>query len=586
MALRWEAGEKVGAQWYLDRYPDLGEDTDRRLDLRRVLPPRGGPASTPTPPSISRRFPRSPRRCGRVLEIHELVGSGTTATTLSCSSSANGTGDSPASVSRGRPDDRRLLRWSRSWGAGRSPGSSWPGSASWPIGPVALKVTRRGSREPQTLARLQHTHIVPVHSHRIDAATGLHLLCMPYFGRITLARVLADPEVQDRDSGAVLVEALDRLEPAGELPAGSSAGRRGSRAPVLLAGDRLVGRPAGRGPRPRPRPRRAPPRHQAVERAGHLRRHAHAPRLQPGARARARRRNGRRCRPPWAGRSTTWRPSTSRPWPRDLPSGRRPRRHLRPGRRALRGRHRQAALRVAAPRRSSVVEALLRAADDRLRPLPRLRDRHPEIPPALDAVIRRCLEPDPRDRYHTAAELAADLQAVADDLPLRHAREPWPSRAAGWLRRRRRRLACRLAILLAVDRRCGRRCSAIVLERSKDYALVQREYNKGIGVIGRTAIIPPPRSTSTPPPTSPIASIAAPGAISPDSRDLRHLGSQLTDKLKELKSGPTSRRSRRNAQEKSKLAERIARVRERRRRPVPGGRRSPVPAAASAKETS
>ena len=27
MSLRWEAGDKVGAQWYLDRYPDLGEDT-------------------------------------------------------------------------------------------------------------------------------------------------------------------------------------------------------------------------------------------------------------------------------------------------------------------------------------------------------------------------------------------------------------------------------------------------------------------------------------------------------------------------------------------------------------------------------
>ncbi len=36
----------------------------------------------------------------------------------------------------------------------------------------------------------------------------------------------------------------------------------------------------------------------------------------------------------------------------------------------------------ASPRRgSSVVEALLRAVDDRLRPLPPLRDRHPEIPP-------------------------------------------------------------------------------------------------------------------------------------------------------------------------------------------------------------
>ena len=63
-------------------------------------------------------------------------------------------------------------------------------------------------------------------------------------------------------------------------------------------------------------------------------------------------------------------------------------------------------------------------------------------------MIRRCLEPEPRDRYQSAAELAADLQAVADDLPLAHAREPWPSRAAGWVRRRRRRLAAAAVILL------------------------------------------------------------------------------------------------------------------------------------------
>ena len=92
--------------------------------------------------------------------------------------------------------------------------------------PVALKVTRRGSREPQTLARLQHTHIVPVHSHRIDKATGLHLLCMPFFGRTTLAQVLADSRAQGTRSGAGLVESLDRLEPARGL---------GKREPALAA---------------------------------------------------------------------------------------------------------------------------------------------------------------------------------------------------------------------------------------------------------------------------------------------------------------------------------------------------------------
>ena len=40
-----------------------------------------------------------------------------------------------------------------------------------------------------------------------------------------MSRVLADPEVQTAVSGSVLAEALDRLDTAGDLPAGSSAGR-------------------------------------------------------------------------------------------------------------------------------------------------------------------------------------------------------------------------------------------------------------------------------------------------------------------------------------------------------------------------
>src|SRR5205814_152470 len=79
---------------------------------------------------------------------------------------------------------------------------------------------REEAGEPQTLARLQHTHIVPVHSYHTDPATGLHLLCMPYFGRLTLARALADPAAAAACSGAELVAALDRLQsqPAAERP--------------------------------------------------------------------------------------------------------------------------------------------------------------------------------------------------------------------------------------------------------------------------------------------------------------------------------------------------------------------------------
>src|SRR5690606_27100532 len=89
----------------------------------------------------------------------------------------------------------------------------------------------------------------------------------------------------------------------------------------------------------------------------------------------------------------------------------------------------------------SVAEALLRTAEQRRVGAPPLRRCGRAAPAALEAVIRRCLEPDPARRYGSAAELAADLQAVADDGPLRFASEPLPSRSVRWLRRNRLRFA-------------------------------------------------------------------------------------------------------------------------------------------------
>lgn len=54
--------------------------------------------------------------------------------------------------------------------------------------PVVLKLSRRRSLEPQHLARLQHTNIVPIYSvHQHD---GLIAVCMPYHGEQTLAQAL------------------------------------------------------------------------------------------------------------------------------------------------------------------------------------------------------------------------------------------------------------------------------------------------------------------------------------------------------------------------------------------------------------
>jgi hypothetical protein len=75
---------------------------------------------------------------------------------------------------------------------------------------VVLKITARQLGEPQTLARLQHTNIVPIYS--FHHSHGLQAVCMPYFGATTLADVLH--ELSGRDalphSGKVLVETVWR----------------------------------------------------------------------------------------------------------------------------------------------------------------------------------------------------------------------------------------------------------------------------------------------------------------------------------------------------------------------------------------
>ena len=83
--------------------------------------------------------------------------------------------------------------------------------------PVVLKITPLDGAEHLSLARLQHTHIVPLHAVMDDAERGIRVLCMPYFGRATLASLLdavaAVPP--DQRCGRHVLEAIDA---AGELP--------------------------------------------------------------------------------------------------------------------------------------------------------------------------------------------------------------------------------------------------------------------------------------------------------------------------------------------------------------------------------
>lgn len=74
-------------------------------------------------------------------------------------------------------------------------------------------------------------------------------------------------------------------------------------------------------------------------------------------------------------------------------------------------------------------------ADRRAGP-PSPRALCPWISPAEDALVRRCLAPLPENRYPSAAELREDLDLHLSNRPLRHAGEPsWVERARKWSRR-------------------------------------------------------------------------------------------------------------------------------------------------------
>ncbi len=434
--LRWDDGEPVRVETYRDRYPKLDIETLVALCYEEFCR-REEDGQTPFPSEYDERFPTLADRLRRVFDIHELVGNA-----ASTDFHAPETADPAIPVFPEAAQTIAGFHLVEELGRGSFARVFLARERQLADRPVALKVARGGSREPQTLARLQHTHIVPVHSYRIDPVTGLHLLCMPYFGRVTLAQLLAEPSVASTPTGAGLLAVLDGLDPSEATSEGSSARTTLARLPFAQAiawwGARLaeaLQHAHDRGILHRD----IKPSNVLVTSDGlpmlldfnlagesWADRHGSAPENLGGTlaymapehlEAVARGEDDgvdRRSDIYSLGVLLFEALTATRPFA--VPSG-----------------------------VSSVPEALRRSAEDRRGAPPWLRTSNPEVPAALERVIRRCLEPDPKDRFPVAAELAADLQAVADDLPLRWTSEPLAVRAVRRLRRSWKRLVVAVA---------------------------------------------------------------------------------------------------------------------------------------------
>ncbi len=100
-------------------------------------------------------------------------------------------------------------------GRGRGSGPRVPGCPAALLSDrhVVLKLVSQHACEHLLLARLQHTHIVPLYSVEEDATRGLRALCMPYFGGATLAQLFErlSPTSPSKRSGRELLTILDEI---------------------------------------------------------------------------------------------------------------------------------------------------------------------------------------------------------------------------------------------------------------------------------------------------------------------------------------------------------------------------------------
>ncbi|MDB5305934.1 MAG: prkC 12 [Gemmataceae bacterium] len=312
--------------------------------------------------------------------------------------------------------------------------------------PVALKVACDIARESQTLAQLQHTNIVPIYSfHRVGE---FQAVCMPYFGRTTLAHVFDHLRGKAGlpSSGRELKSTFDRRG----LPTRPASGSPSSREAL---GDRPVPAPEGLpAESPAPGPVDGWTRLEGLsyveavlwigEQLADGLAHAHARGilhrdLKPANVLLTD--DGRpmlldfNLAEDTKARGTAERASVGGTLPYMAPE------HMEAFRGSgvpLDGRCDVYALGVilfelltgrhpfAAYDRKKAREAIPAMIADRRAGPPRLRDLNPAVSPATEAIVRKCLAPDPGHRYLRAEHLREDLDRQLNGLPLRHAANP------------------------------------------------------------------------------------------------------------------------------------------------------------------
>jgi serine/threonine protein kinase/Tfp pilus assembly protein PilF len=205
MVRRWQVGERPLVEEFLARHPHLTEEPSAVVDLLYEeinLRQRYGEEASWS--DLVARFPRWEEPLRLLIDCHELLGE--EARPPSFPEVGETLGDYLLLAELGRGALGRVFLATQQSLADRL---------------VVLKVVPRDGREHLSLARLQHTHIMPLYAVHDDSARAVRVLCMPYFGSVTLARLREALARLPRPlrTGQDLLHALDEATTAGELGA-------------------------------------------------------------------------------------------------------------------------------------------------------------------------------------------------------------------------------------------------------------------------------------------------------------------------------------------------------------------------------
>jgi eukaryotic-like serine/threonine-protein kinase len=211
-AAAWAGGERQPAEVFLERHPRLTAQPDAAIRLiYEEVCLRRSEGHEPSLSELVQRFPQWQTELEVVLDCDRLLGA------------APGP---PAFPVAGETLGDFLLVAELGRGArGRCFLAAQP---SLSYRQVVLKVTSDDHVEHLSMARLQHTHIMPLYSEHEFPSQRLRALCMPYLGGTTLARILTEMRrvAPDRRSGRSLLDVLDEAQQAHPWPIAASPARR------------------------------------------------------------------------------------------------------------------------------------------------------------------------------------------------------------------------------------------------------------------------------------------------------------------------------------------------------------------------